>query len=195
MTTTPEKFQDFSQLVSKDGIKTDGTWYHGTSSGLISSIQKQGLQGDGDAASNKRTQQTMNSIATQSGGVLPGQQSDLTEPVFLTQSKEVAYFWAEIKTHNRNRYFNNNETATVLAINLPEDLASTIKPDVGGAALLMGPGDDYINFLKKKYDENGLDFNDLSPSPNDRMAYITFLAMAYSNEAISADYISALAAE
>ena len=195
MSETPTSFQDFNTLVSKEGVKTEGTWYHGTSSGLISSIQKQGLKGSGDQALNKRTAQTMNAIAENSGGVAGSTETEFQEPVFLTQSKEIAYFWAAQKTHSRNVYFNNNETPVLFEVALPEDKADQVKPDVGGAAMLIGPANDYINFLKKKYDENGIDFDQLNPSPTDRMAYINFLGMAYSTKDIDADYVKVLEAE
>lgn len=192
MSETPTLFQDFNSLVSKEGIKSEGTWYHGTSSGLISSIQKQGLQGSGDQALNKRTAQTMNAIAQNSGGIAGSTETEFKEPVFLTQSKEIAYFWAQAKTHSRNVYFNNNETPVIFEISLSDDKADQVKPDVGGAALLIGPAGDYINYLKKKYDENGIDFDQLDPSPSDRMAYIKFLGMAYSTKDIEADDLKVL---
>lgn len=86
---TPDFLQDAKQLLSDDGFATSNVWYHGTSSGLIPSVTNQGLVGGGDAALMKRMQSTLKTIQA------PAFTAE--DPVFLTQSKELAYYWAAQK--------------------------------------------------------------------------------------------------
>ncbi|GAL22673.1 hypothetical protein JCM19235_4631 [Vibrio maritimus] len=41
-TQTPPHLQDAKALLSDKGFATSNTWYHGTSSALVASIQAQG---------------------------------------------------------------------------------------------------------------------------------------------------------
>jgi RNA:NAD 2'-phosphotransferase (TPT1/KptA family) len=85
--TTPILFQDAKDLLTKQGFVTSNTWYHGTSSALIDSIKEHGLKRSGDQvikAAAKKVMATIGNHYIQS-----------VEPVFLTQSKQLAYYWAQ----------------------------------------------------------------------------------------------------
>lgn len=183
---TPEYLSDFSAKLSVDGIASDGIWYHGTASGLVETILTEGLKGGGDSEFLSRTQQTL--------GTIGGRQFENNEPVFLTQSKELAYYWAENKTRARNVYFQKNETPAVLAINLPTELSDKVKPDVGAAALVMEPGNDYIVKLKELYIDNGIELAEVNPLQVDRSYFLQMLAMAYIQDQIPAEALTLLTA-
>ncbi|MGR5456567.1 hypothetical protein ACPV5N_22030, partial [Vibrio alfacsensis] len=87
MTTVPSYLQDAKELLSQDGFATSDVWYHGTSSALLSSIQGQGLKRSGDKALNQAAKKTMATIGNN--------YTESVAPVFLTQSKELAYYWAQ----------------------------------------------------------------------------------------------------
>lgn len=168
----PDSINDLDQLMSDKGIDSGETWYHGTASGLLPSIEKQGLIGGGDQELTNRTQQTL--------GTIGGRQFETQEPIFLTQSKALAYYWAIKKTHVRNLYFQKQETPTVLAVT-----SNAIKPDVGGAALLMEPNNEFITLLKEAYQQRGVELGELDPRKIAREEYISRLAMAYTLETIA----------
>lgn len=44
MTSIPTHLQDAKTLLTENGFATGDTWYHGTSSALLASIQGQGLK-------------------------------------------------------------------------------------------------------------------------------------------------------
>jgi len=89
MIELPEIYNDVQTVLGEDGfaIPTNGVWYHGTSSALVDSIKENGLVRSGDKAFNQVAKQTMATIGNS--------YTEQREPVFLTQSKALAYFWAE----------------------------------------------------------------------------------------------------
>lgn len=178
---TPSYLQDASQLLSEDGFKTGNCWYHGTTSGLVQAIQEQGLKGSGDAEFNKATKKTMETIGAKF--------AEQKEPVFLTQSKELAYYWAHQKTQTRNQRFSTNETAVVLAVTLPESLSNSVKPDVGAATMLMDDNNAYLEYLRELYASHQLTLPELNPGNIDRMMYLNLLGLAYCSDDIASDYI------
>ena len=174
---TPDFLQDAKQLLSDDGFATSNVWYHGTSSGLIPSVTNQGLVGGGDAALMKRMQSTLKTIQA------PAFTAE--DPVFLTQSKELAYYWAEQKSKSRNLYFNNDETPVVFEVTLSDEENAKVKTDAGGAALLMEPGNAYLTHLKEVYQACGKELEEINPLKADRMDYLNKLGLAYCAEPIS----------
>ncbi len=180
----PAYLEDASTLLSEAGFATAQTWYHGTSSALLDSILEQGLQGSGDQALQQATAATMATIGDQ--GFKPTK-----EPVFVTQSRELAFYWAERCVRDRSVRFEGDEQPAVLALELPEALQLRIKPDVGAAALLLA-GDAVSEYLESLYSRAGLQFPELDPSRADRMEYLAKLGMAYIDQDIDPGYLRVL---
>ncbi|GAA5316623.1 MAG: hypothetical protein AseanaTS_18270 [Candidatus Pelagadaptatus aseana] len=181
--TTPANLQDSKELLSKDGFAISNTWYHGTSSGLLASIQQDGLKRSGDKAMKQAAKQTMATIGNS--------YSESFEPVFLTQSKELAYYWAELAVRNRKVRFEADEEPAVLAITLPEELNNQVRPDVGAAGLLMvKEGEAYLAYVASLFEKAGLEAPSIDLMKADRMDYLNQLGMAYYDKDIAADYVS-----
>ncbi|MEH6650717.1 MAG: hypothetical protein V7707_11880 [Motiliproteus sp.] len=185
MTQVPTYLQDASSLLSEAGFASGETWYHGTSSVLVDSIMEQGLNGSGDQALQQVARDTMATI-----GDKAFQQTK--EPVFLTQSRELAFYWAERCVRDRSVRFEGNEQPVVLALDLPETLRQKVKPDVGAAALLMANSDGVFEYLETLYSRFDLVFPELDPVRADRMEYLTKLGMAYIDQDIDSDYLRVL---
>lgn len=117
---------------------------------------------------------------------------DQSEPVFLTQSKELAYYWAEQKTHSRNVYLQNNEAPIVLSMSLPAELDKLVSTDAGGAALVLEPGNAYLLFLQERYEAAGFTFPEINPLTADRSVYLEVLGLAYIAQDIAPEYITPL---
>lgn len=181
--STPAEYQDSKQLLSEHGFACGDTWYHGTASGLIASIQLEGLKRSGDKAMKQAAKQTMATIGNSF--------TESFEPVFLTQSKELAYYWAEQTVRNRKVRFGADETPAVIAVKLPEDLNTKVKPDVGAASLLMvKEGEIYLAHVTGLFDKTGLPAPSIDLKRADRMEYLSKLGMAYYDKDIPAEYIS-----
>lgn len=187
MNQTPQHLQDAKELLSTNGFTTNGVWYHGTSSALLPSIQEQGLNRSGDIALNQAAKNTMSTIGNH--------YTESVEPVFLTQSKELAYYWASQTVHKRYVRFEGDEEPIVIAVNLPPLQREKVKPDVGAMSLLlMESGERFMANLAKIYQKNGLDTPDIDLKNADRMAFLNKLGMAYINQDISAEYIEQVTA-
>lgn len=187
MTQIPRYLQDASTLLSEAGFASGETWYHGTSSVLLDSITKQGLRGSGDQALQQATLNTMATIGDKAF-------KQTKEPVFLTQSRELAYYWAECCVRDRSVRFEGDEQPMVLALDLPEVLRQKVKPDVGAAALLMVSSDGvFFKYLEALYAHNGIAFPELDPLNVNRMEYLTKLGMAYIDQDIDSSYLRVLA--
>lgn len=180
---TPEFLQDADSLCSDAGFATGDVWYHGTSSGLVANIEKQGLIGGGDTETLQRAQGTL--------GTIGNRQFESNDPVFLTQSKELAYYWAQQKTHTRNLYFQKGEEPVVFAI----EGEVSISPDVGATAILLEPSNHYILTLQDIYERNKVAWEDVNPLKVPREFYLQKLGMAYSNDAIPAAQLTLLKGE
>ena len=181
----PDYLKDATSLISKDGLATSNVWYHGTTSSLVKSIKNKGLHGGGDAAWIKRTQGTLQTIGNRT--------FETQAPVFLTQSKELAYFWAQQRAHSRNVYFQKGETPVVVKATLNEEDNNKVNPDVGGAALIMEPNNAYVLYLKSIFEANGQDLDDFDPTKADRMVYLDRLGLAYTNDYIPGKFIEVIA--
>ncbi len=182
MTTTPNNLQDAKDLLTQDGFTVGDTWYHGTSSGLIESIQAHGLKRSGDKALKKTAKNIMAKIGNS--------YTETVEPVFLTQSKELAFYWAEQTVKERNAHIGVEELPVVLAINLPEALAAKVKPDVGAASLLLVEGNNYLEYLAGVYQAQDLAAPSIDLSTANRLDYLNKLGMAYIDCDIDAQYIT-----
>lgn len=181
--TTPTEFQDSKQLLSENGFATGDVWYHGTSSGLVASIQLEGLKRSGDKAMKQAAKQTMATIGNSF--------TESFEPVFLTQSKELAYYWAKLAVRNRSVRFEADEQPTVLEVKLPEELRANVRPDVGAAGLLMvKEGEAYMAHVASLFEGAGLTAPEIDLMKADRMEYLNKLGMAYYDKDIPAEYVT-----
>ncbi|GMQ49268.1 hypothetical protein [Vibrio sp. 10N] len=182
---TPKHLKDTQTLLTKTGFTTSNTWYHGTSSALVASIQAQGLKRSGDQALNDVAKATMATIGNH--------YQDVTEPVFLTQSKELAYYWAKQTVRERGIRFEGGEEPVVLQVNLNEDQQSRVKPDVGAMSLLMmRDGEAFMAYIAKLYQDNNLGVPEIDLRNADRMDFLNILGMAYIDEDISRGCIEEL---
>jgi len=183
MENIPSYLQDAKALLTKDGFTTNHVWYHGTSSALANSIKANGLIRSGDKEMKQAAKSTMATIGNN--------YTESTEPVFLTQSKELAYFWAEQTVRERSVRFEGKETAVVFAIELPEEKNTKVLPDVGAASLLMiKEGESYMTHVANMYQAYDVGELDIDLMKSDRLAYLNKLGMAYINENIGAEFVS-----
>jgi hypothetical protein len=186
MANTPIFLKDAKNLLTASGFSASSTWYHGTSSALIDSIQQQGLKRSGDKelkAAAKKTMATIGNNYTES-----------IEPVFLTQSKELAFYWAQQTVRERSVRIEGEELPVVFAVQLPEKLNNLVKPDVGAASLLLlKEGEEFLSYLTGIYQENGFTIPDIDLMKADRLEYLNTLAMAYINTDIDASLVALIA--
>ena len=181
MSDIPAQFQDAKDLLSEDGFAVGDVWYHGTSSELWTSIKENGINRSGDRDLNQKANHTMATIGSD--------YKEAVQPVFLTQSKELAYLWAEKTVRRRSVRFEGDEMPIVVAVKLTDDLKDRVKPDVGAAAMLMVAGDNYLEQLEEIYKANGVAFPEIDPVRADRMDYLNKLGMAYFNQNVPAECV------
>ncbi len=183
MSDIPNYLQDATDLLTKDGFATGDVWYHGTSSSLVSSIQSYGLKRSGDKAMKQAAKNTMATIGNN--------YIESIEPVFLTQSKELAYYWAEQTVRERSARFEGEESAVVFAVELPEEQNAKVLPDVGAASLLMvKEGESYMAHVAKIYQNCSAGVLDIDLMKANRLEYLNKLGMAYINKDIDAEFVS-----
>jgi hypothetical protein len=186
MSDAPSYLQDAKDLLTKDGFATGDVWYHGTSLALVESITANGLKRSGDKAMKQSAKSTMATIGNN--------YTESIEPVFLTQSKELAYYWAQQTVRERSVRFEGEESPVVLAVNLPEDLRSKVRPDVGAASLLMvKEGELFMAYLASIYEACGAGHIDIDLMKADRLEYLSKLGMAYFDRDIEPQFISVIA--
>jgi hypothetical protein len=182
MNETPSYLQDATSLLTKDGFATGDVWYHGTSSALVGSIQSNGLKRSGDKAIKQVAKITMATIGNS--------YTESIEPVFLTQSKQLAYYWAQQTVRERSVRFEGDESAVVLAIKLPEEQNAEVRPDVGAASLLMvKEGEAYMAYVAKIYQDCNACVLDIDLMKAGRLEYLNKLGMAYINKDIDAKLV------
>ncbi len=182
MANTPAFLKDAKDLLTKQGFVTSNIWYHGTSSALIDSINEQGLKRSGDKAMKAAAKQTMATIGNN--------YTESIEPVFLTQSKELAFYWAEQAVRNRSVRIEGEEQPIVFAVNFSEELNTKVKPDVGAASLLLlKEGEHFMAYLAEIYQENGFGTPEIDLMKADRLEYLTTLGMAYYDADIDPSYL------
>ena len=181
MTVTPAFLQDAKDLLTDQGFTTGNVWYHGTSSALVDSINTHGLKRSGDKELNEAAKKTMATIGDKT-------YSETTEPVFLTQSKELAFYWAEQTVRDRSVRIEGDEQPVVLQVDLPEEQNAKVKPDVGAASLLLvQEGENFMAFLAGVYEANGFSAPEIDLMKADRMEYLNKLGMAYYDDDIVTD--------
>ncbi len=185
MTNVPAHLKDAKALLTDSGFTIGDTWYHGTSSALVDSIVTNGLKRSGDKALKQTAKQTMATIGNQ--------YTESIEPVFLTQSKELAHYWAEQTVRERSVRFEGDESAVVVEVNLPKEMLSQVKPDVGAASILLLKGDNFMAHMAKIYQDCGFSGPDIDLMNADRMAYLMVLGMAYIDKDIDSAYIEVIA--
>jgi len=187
MSDTPNYLKDAKELLTKDGFSTGDVWYHGTSSGLVDSIKSLGLKRSGDKAMKQAAKATMATIGNS--------YTESIEPVFLTQSKELAYYWAKQTVRERSVRFESDESPVVLELALPESQREKIRPDVGAASLLMvKEGEEFIAEVDDIYKACDLDGVDIDLRNADRLEYLHKLGMAYLDQDIDATYVTPILA-
>ena len=185
MNETTNFLKDAKSLISETGFNTSNIWYHGTSSALVESIQKNGLKRSGDKAIQAAAQKTMATIGNT--------YSQTVEPVFLTQSAELAFYWAQQTVRNRSVRIDGEEKPAVVTVTLPDDINKKVKPDVGAAGLLMiQEGEDYLMKVMSIYSENGITPPEINLMKADRLDYLHKLGMAYLDVDIDSKYVSLL---
>lgn len=180
MTQVPAHLQDAEALLSETGFACGETWYHGTSSALLDSIRAQGLKRSGDQALQQAERNTLATIGHNDA-------EPLVEPVFLTQSRELAFYWAQQCVQKRRGRFEGDEQPVVLALELSQQQRQQVKPDVGAAAMLITRTDEYFDYLEQLYTDRGLTFPELHPTNTDRNDYLNKLGMAYLDQDVEPD--------
>ena len=187
MTNTPDHLQEAKHLLSAQGFATSNTWYHGTSSALVDSILQHGLKRSGDQALNQAAEKTMATIGNAFEATV--------EPVYLTQSSELAYYWAQQTVRNRTIRVGDDNQPVVIKATLPETHNANVRPDVGAATLLMvDGGEDYLAYVNQLYQASGLPMPDIDLTSADRMAYLHVLGMAYLDNEIDASCLAVVVA-
>jgi hypothetical protein len=188
MTNVPALFQDTKNLLTKQGFATSNTWYHGTSSALVDSIKNQGLIRSGDSVLKDATKKTMATIGNM--------YTESIEPVFLTPSKALAFYWAQQAVRNRSVRIEDNGQPVVFTVILPDGLNRQVKPDVGAASLLLlKEGENFMAYLTDIYQTNSLDGPDIDLMQAERNEYLRILGMAYINADIEALHIKLITDE
>ena len=135
----------------------------------------------------------MKQAAKKTMATIGNQYTETIEPVFLSPSKELAYYWAKQRVRERIVRFGGDEQAIVIECRLPAELSAKVRPDVGAMSLLLvDEGEQYLAFLAKLMQDKGLPALDIDLQKADRMAYLTKLGMAYIDQDIPADFISRL---
>lgn len=187
MIDIPEYLQDSKELLSEEGFAIQSSWYHGTSSALLDAIQENGLKRSGDKAMKQVAKSTMATIGNK--------YTESMEPVFLTQSKALAFYWAQQTVRERSVRFEGAEEPVVIQLNLPESMQKKVKPDVGAMSLLLlEEGEKYVAFIAKLNQDLGLPAFSIDLKGADRMAYLTQLGMAYIDQDIDANLLSVVRA-
>lgn len=185
MTTAPEHLQDAGSLLGPQGFSASDRWYHGTSSALVEAILTQGLKRSGDREQAAAAQRTMATIG--------GRFAEPSEPVFLTQSAELAWFWAEQTVQKRQVRVGGDNQPVVICINLPAELNAKVRPDVGAASLLLlDEGREYMGYLAVIYQKHGKGTPDIDLKHAQRDEFLNTLGMAYFDADIEATYLEVL---
>ena len=183
MMDIPAFLKDAHDVLTDKGFVASDTWYHGTSSALVGLIQQQGLKRSGDKALKEAAKKTMATIGND--------YTESVEPVFLTQSKELAFYWAVQTVRERSVRIEGDEQPVVFTVTLPDALNTQVKPDVGAASLLLlKEGENFMAYLAGIYQENDLGTPEIDLMKADRLEYLSTLGMAYYDADISASCLS-----
>lgn len=185
MLTAPEHLKDASSLLGAQGFATGDRWYHGTSSALVNAIMAQGLKRSGDQERAAAAQRTMATIG--------GRVDATAEPVFLTQSAELAWFWAEQTVRKRDVRVGGENQPAVIGVKLPPELNVRVRPDVGAASLLLlDEGREFMGYLAAIYQRLERGTPDIELRTAGRAEFLHTLGMAYLDEDIEAAFLDVL---
>lgn len=185
ITSTPDFVRDAKDLLSEQGFATSDMWYHGTSSALVDSIKQEGLKRSGDKALKAAAKKTMATIGNH--------YEESVEPVFLTQSKQLAFYWARQTVRERTMRFGSEEKPVVFVVKLPGSLKAQVKPDVGAASLLLlKEGENFMAYLAAIYQAHDFGVPEIDLMKADRLEYLNTLGMAYFDADIDAAYVEVL---
>ena len=183
MMETPTYLQDAKHLLGERGFVTSNTWYHCASTVLLASISQQGLKRSGDSELKAATRKTMATIGDSSF-------AETDEPLFLTQSRELAFYWAQQKVRERLVRLQGDEQPVVLAVTLPPQINEQVRPDVGAASLLLlAEGERFMAHLAGIYQQHGFGVPEIDLRKANRMEYLQTLGMAYIDADIDAGYV------
>jgi hypothetical protein len=132
----------------------------------------------------------MNQAAKSTMATIGNNYTEQREPVFLTQSKELAFYWAEQTVRRRSVRVEGDESPVVFEVKLPEDQQVLVKPDVGAAGLLLvKEGEHFMAYLAKLYQDNEAGVLDIDLMKADRQEYLSKLGMAYIDKDIAPGYV------
>ena len=155
----------------------------GTMEHLLPWQASYGLKRSGDKAMKQAAKSTMATIGNN--------YTESIEPVFLTQSKQLAYYWAQQTVRERSVRFEGEESAVVFAVKLAEEQNVKVLPDVGAASLLMlKEGESYMAYVAKIYQDCSAGLLDIDLMKAQRLEYLNKLGMAYINQDIDAEFVS-----
>ena len=192
MINIPIHLQDARDLLTLQGFTTSNIWYHGTSSALVEAIRERGLIRSGDGALKDAETKTMATIGITTGTSY----RESIDPVFLTPSKALAFYWAEQAVRNRGVRIKDSGQPVVVSVTLPDELNHQVKPDVGAASLLLlKEGENFMAYLAGIYQAHGRDGPVIDLMHADRNDYLSILGMAYINADIEAAYVKLITDE
>lgn len=180
----PAQYQDADALLTDNGFKTSNIWYHGTTSGLSSAIIEHGLKRSGDDEINQATKKAMATIGNS--------YTERKEPVYLTQSKQLAYYWANEKVRARKVHTGSDETPEIIQVTLNNSEVE-VKSDVGAVVMLMDLSP-YMGYLEELYQTKGIEFDldDIQARAMElnREDYLNKFGLAYSAKDIDKALLS-----
>ncbi len=181
----PSYLTDAESVLQNGSFAVSNNWYHGTSSALVDSITQQGLVRSGDKQMNQAAKSTMATIGNS--------YTESIEPVFLTQCKELAAYWAHQAVKRRSVRVTGDEEPVVLQVQMHEIQNEKVKPDVGARSLLLlKEGAQYLDFVESLYQRCNLSFQSPDLMNADRMEFLNSLGLAYIDEDISPECINVL---
>ena len=111
----------------------------------------------------------------------------------MTQSRELAHYWAKQAVRERSVRIEGDESPVVFSVSLPEEFSLKVRPDVGAASLLMvKEGEAYIACLAKLYQDSNVGILDIDLKKADRLEYLNKLGMAYIDKDLSPEWLALL---
>lgn len=182
MISVPTIFMDQPDLLTANGFNISKIWYHGTCSSLLPSIKESGVRCSGDKSLNDALRSTMNTLSQSF--------EEKRQPVFLTPSKTLAYYWARQAIERKHKGQENaGDKPAVLTIELTDTLLDKVQPDVGAAALILMGERHYLDFLQEYYALAGLEVPACQQPFSDRMDYLKRMGMAYLDEDVARESV------
>ena len=188
MSNAPEHRREAGRLLGAQGFASSDRWYHGTSSALVEAILTEGLKRSGDREQTAAAKRTMATIG--------GRYEEATEPVFLSPSAELAWYWAGHTVQRRSLRVSGDNEPVVIGITLPAELNARVRPDVGAASLLLlDEGREYMGYLAAIYQRHERGTPEIDLRKAERDEYLHTLGMAYLDADIDAAHLEILTAD